>query len=297
MRRPTLARTLARTLALPLALVLLVPAAAGAQRSRRPSGKARRTAPERPAPPMVRLVVRDTAVEADGAAVREGLVRVRLVNRDSAWHDALLVRLADSSGASDIAGLRAGQLPAGAELQGGPAWVVNGDSADAVVPLREGAWAIAVRAPGTAPGTAPGAAAWRVVPLAVTARPADAPRPAISGSARVTMADYRFDLDEDLDEGVRTVRVHNAGARPHEVVFYRLLSGRTLRDFGTWYTTTREGPPPALPVGGATMVAPGQDAWAVLSLRPGRYFMVCTVMEAGLTHAQRGMVLAFEVEP
>lgn len=270
-------RQLRRAAALLLAGAVLAPAL-HAQRAR----KARRKPePVRPLPPLVRLVVRGDTVESSPATVRAGVVRVRLVNRDSAWHDAVVVRLGDLAGTDSVPA-------AGAVAAGGAALVAGGDSSEAAFVLEAGRWAVTARHDDTT-------RAARVATLAVQPRPAADTRPAMRGATLVAMQDFRFDHLEQLREGTQVLRVRNDGQRPHELVVYRMLSGRTLRDFGTWYTTSREGPPPALPVGGATMVAPGREAWAVLHLRPGRYFMVCKVPEGGQMHAALGMVQAFEV--
>lgn len=271
-------RQLRRAAALLLAGAVLAPAL-HAQRTRR---KARRKPePVRPLPPLVRLVVRGDTVESSPAEVRAGVVRVRLVNRDTAWHDAVVVRLGDLAGTDSVPA-------AGAVAAGGAALAAGGDSSEAAFVLEPGRWAVTVRHDDTT-------RAAREATLTVQPRPAADVRPAMRAATLVAMADFRFDHLEQLGEGTQVLRVRNDGQRPHELVVYRLLSGRTLRDFGTWYTTSREGPPPALPVGGATMVAPGREAWAVLQLRPGRYFMVCKVPEGAQMHAALGMVQAFEV--
>lgn len=273
-------RHLRRGAPLLLALALLAPAL-HAQRSRRAKSARRKAEPERPLPPLVRLVVQGDTLESSPAEVRAGVVRVRLVNRDTAWHDAVLVRLGDAGSADTLPA-------AGAPVAGGAALVAGGDSSEAAFALEAGRWAVMVRHDDTTRAT-------RLAPLLVQPRPAKDARPAMRAATLVAMEDFRFEHLEELREGTQVLRVRNDGQRPHELVVYRILSGRTLRDFGTWYTTTRTGPPPALPVGGATMVAPGREAWAVLHLRPGRYFMVCKVPEGGQMHAALGMVQAFEV--
>jgi hypothetical protein len=98
--------------------------------------------------------------------------------------------------------------------------------------------------------------------------------------------------------GANVLRVRNTGRRPHDLTFYRLEPGRTARDFGVWYAS-RNGPPPATPVGGMVTLAPGREGWVELDLPPGSYLAACGTPEPGpegvMLHAQMGMVEVFEI--
>ena len=93
--------------------------------------------------------------------------------------------------------------------------------------------------------------------------------------------------------------MRNTGQRPHDLTFYRLADGKSARDFGVWYAT-REGPAPAVPVGGIVTLAPGREGLVELDLPPGRYFAGCGTPEDGpngvTLHIRMGMVEVFEIK-
>ena len=68
--------------------------------------------------------------------------------------------------------------------------------------------------------------------------------------------------------------------------------GRTAQDFGLWYAT-KQGAPPAKPVGGMNTLAPAHDGWLFLDLPAGNYLVVCGTPEPTANgvqlHAQMGM--------
>ncbi len=256
--------------------------------------------------PLLRLEARDFTFSGPAEA-RAGLTRVRLVNHGPAWHEALLTRLPDEvTPEAYLASARAGDaFPVGALDVGGPGKVAAGDSSDVLIPLEPGRYAIVCWSDNHV-------TAGMIMSFVVTvsagdraagtqgsvARAADSVGiPVASGEVR--LEDFRIAHDSSAyRRGANMLRVRNTGARPHDLTFYRLEPGRTAQDFGVWYAT-RQGAPPAVPVGGMVTLAPGREGWAELDLTPGRYLAACGTPEPGpdgvRIHAQMGMVEVFEI--
>ena len=244
--------------------------------------------------PLLRLEARDFAFTGP-REVPAGLTRVRLVNRGPAWHEALVTRLPDGvTPEAYLAGARAGDaFPVGAVDVGGPGKVAAGDSSDVVIALEPGRYAVVCWSDGHVK-------AGMIASIVITAGEARggaeaAPTP----SGEVRLEDFRLAHDSGAyRRGANVLRIRNTGQRPHDITFYRLEPGRTARDFGAWYAS-RQGPPPAVPVGGMVTLAPGRDGWAELVLPAGRYFAACGTPEPGPNgtqiHAQMGMAEVFEI--
>ena len=264
-------------------------------------------APRDQAPQVLRIEARDFAFTVP-EQVRAGLVRVRLVNHGREWHEALVTRLADSvSTDAYLASARAGDaFPAGAFDVGGPGKVAMGDSSEVVIKLEPGRYAVVCWSDNHVKA---GMIASVVVAVDSTRQTGEAATgqgggdsatpgsPAATGELR--LEDFRIAHDSGVYKPGRNVlHIRNTGARPHDVTFYRLEPGRTPRDFGVWYAT-RNGPPPAVPVGGMVTLAAGREGWAELDLSPGQYLVACGTPEPGPNgvqlHAQMGMVDVFEI--
>lgn len=250
--------------------------------------------------PLLRLEARDFAFSAPARA-DGGRTRVRLVNRGSSWHEALITRLPDGVSADAyLREARAGEaFPVGALDMGGPGKVAAGDSSEVILDLEPGQYVVACWADAHVK-------AGMLSTLAVTG---DARSTSAGGASEVAVApaatgevrleDFRIVHDSaTYRRGPNVVRVRNTGARPHDLTFYRLAEGRTARDFGTWYAT-RKGDAPAIPIGGMVTLAPGREGLMHLDLTPGRYFAACGTPEQGpegtKIHAQMGMVEVFEI--
>lgn len=246
-----------------------------------------------PDAPLFRVETRDHAFHAPGRAPA-GLVRVRLVNRGAAWHEALIVRLEGEArrAATYVDSVRAGaDFPGFATDLGGPGLTVPGDSTDLLVRLVPGRYALVC---------------WfgdhvklgMVHDFEVVPDPQGAPAAAEpAADVVVTMSDYAFRLSRPVTAGRHVMRVENRGPQPHELDFFRLLPGRTARDYLAWSAGGRKGPPPGLPIGGTLDFLPGHRVWLPVAFEPGRHFAVCHVPDAkdGRPHHDRGMVLEFDV--
>ena len=257
--------------------------------------------------PLLRLEARDFSFTAPAEAPA-GLTRIRLVNRGPAWHEALVTRLPDGVTAEAyLTSARAGEaFPVGALDVGGPGKVAAGDSSDVVIALEPGRYAIVCWSDNHVK-----AGMIAAVTITVPKKPNRASDPQRAATAamdttgapvafgEIRLEDFRISHDSGAYRaGANVLRVRNTGQRPHDLTFYRLEPGRTARDFGVWYAT-RQGAPPAVPVGGMVTLAPGRDGWAEFDLAPGRYLAACGTPEPGPSgvqlHAQMGMVEVFEI--
>ena len=122
-----------------------------------------------------------------------------------------------------------------------------------------------------------------------------AARPA--STVELTLDDYQFALSRPLDAGRHLVHIRNQGREPHEADVFRLPDRATVNDYTAWLQH-EVGLPPVEPVGGIGDVVPGNEIWLELDLRPGRYFILCTVTAAtdSQPHYRHGMLLEFTVK-
>jgi uncharacterized cupredoxin-like copper-binding protein len=258
--------------------------------------------------PLLRIEARDLSFSVP-TELPAGPTRIRLVNHGAAWHEALVTRLPEGvTTEAYLASARAGDaFPVNAVDVGGPGLVAATDSSEVVVVLEPGRYAVvcwsenhvkagmiasmtisvtdsgAIRESGTTPSAAHGVDT------------VGAPAP----TGEVRLEDFRFVHDSGaLRSGSNVLRVRNTGQRPHDMTVFKLEPGRTARDFGMWYAT-RQGPPPAIPVGGMSTLAPNHDGWLMLNLPPGSYLVVCGTPEQTADgvqpHARMGMVEVLEL--
>jgi uncharacterized cupredoxin-like copper-binding protein len=99
--------------------------------------------PESTRPRLLRLVATDFAFDSP-PEVEAGLTRVRLVNHGRAWHYTLMAALPDGATTDDyLIEARSGEdFPASTVDIGGPGLITPGDSAEVVLDLRPGRYAL-----------------------------------------------------------------------------------------------------------------------------------------------------------
>jgi hypothetical protein len=267
------------------------PAPAGAKRLTAPAGR------------VVTVTARDYAFDAPDT-VAAGLTTMRLVNRGPELHHVQLLRLDDGKTMRDLfAAMQAGgPPPAWVHDVGGPNTPVPGGESQTAVELVPGRYVLAcfIPSPDQKPHVAKGMAREMIV---TTGGAAGAARASSAGAARgaapvtLTLSDYKFALSRPLTAGRQTVRVRNAAAQSHEVLFVKLAPGKTARDVAAW-SEKQEGPPPGQPMGGTTGIA--TDGWndVSLDLEPGEYALLCFLPDAkdGKPHVAHGMVHQLRVE-
>jgi len=118
------------------------------------------------------------------------------------------------------------------------------------------------------------------------------------------LVDFRFELSQPLRAGTQVIRVDTIGPSMHEADFYRLLDGKTLADLLEWRKKDGVGEAPVVALGGMLDSHDlSRQVWLRRNFAPGRYVLHCEMplsadAKAGTsfaTHADAGMVLAFEI--
>lgn len=240
---------------------------------------------------LLRLVATDFTFAAP-ESIPAGLTRVRLVNEGHVGHAALVTHLPEGSSTDAyLADARAGApFPVAATDIGGPGETAAADSSDVILHLTPGRYAIVCWSDDHVK-------AGMIAPLTVVATGDGEERVEAPPAANVEVLfkDYTFEHATPFQTGRQVLKVRNVGEHPHNLQLYRFEPGKTLQDFAAW-RRTRQGPPPATPLGGMDTMAPGREGWIVLTLVPGRYLMACGTPEGDVIHAQLGMLDEFELQ-
>jgi uncharacterized cupredoxin-like copper-binding protein len=248
-----------------------------------------------PMPPTVTITAADFAFTAPDT-IPGGVVRVRLVNRGPSLHHVQFIKLgAGKTLDSLLAALRhPGPPPAWMMLVPGPNPPVPGASADLVVDLATGNYAIACFVP-DAHGV-PHFVHGMIRPVVVRA-PNGAAVPEPAADVQVDLSDYTFVLSKDISAGRHTLKVVNAGPQPHEMLIAKLDSGATAQQLARYVLGGMRGRPPARPLGGASGMVPGEHAYFTMDFTPGDYALICFLPDAkdGKEHATHGMVKQIHV--
>ncbi len=227
-----------------------------------------------------------------------GVSHILFANQGSEVHELMFVKLPDGMSASDyLAEVRGGDpFPDGALDYSGPGLTKAGGRVEVWLHLDPGEYVVVC---------------WfrnhlethRVHTFTVveSSLPDAEVPPAAVG---LTLADYRFELEGELQAGSQVIRVHSPGPSLHEVDFFRLLPDRTLEDLRAWQAGGKVGAAPAVAVGG---VLDSHDmrrpVWLRLTLEPGRYVLWCNMdmipegpgSEDSPTHADVGMYLEVSI--
>jgi len=133
-------------------------------------------------------------------------------------------------------------------------------------------------------------------PLTVTGTATGASVP--KADVTLTMSDSGFAFSGPVAAGLRTIRVENTAAMPHEAIIIKLADGATASSLVTWLLEGMQGPPPGSGRGGTVSLE--QGAWNLVhaDLTPGNYAVVDFVPNPadGRPNAAHGMLLDFTVE-
>ena len=240
------------------------------------------------APNLVTVTATEFAFAAP-MSIPAGLTTVRLVNQGKEMHHVQLVRLAEGHTVQDLSQVKEGQpIPEWVKFVGGPNAHAPGAHSDATMVLEPGEYALVCFIP--SPDGVPHVAKGMVKPLTVV--PASTEGQPDAANVRMTLTDYAFVMEPEITAGRRTIEVVNQAAQPHEVFVVRLEPGKSAQDVLAWMQAGMQGPPPALPMGGTTLLSQGATNHITADFQPGEYALFCFVPDArdGKPHVAHGMV-------
>jgi hypothetical protein len=260
---------------------------------RRGTREARAATPA-PAANLVTVTAREFAFGAP-ATIPAGLTTVRLVNQGQEMHHVQLVRLDEGHTVAELMEMAKGgdePMPAWVTFVGGPNVHAPGAHSESTMTLQAGEYALVCFIP--SPDGVPHIAKGMVKPLTVV--PAANGAQAAAADVRMTLTDYAFDMAPGITAGRRTIQVVNTAAQPHEVALMRLAPGKTPQDLLAWIEA-QQGPPPAMPLGGTSLLSQGETNQITADFTPGEYVLLCFVPDAkdGKPHVAHGMVRQFTV--
>jgi plastocyanin len=246
----------------------------------------------------VTITARDYTFDAPDT-IAAGVTTIHFVNQGPDLHHAILVRLDNGHTVADFAAAMKGPEgppPAWATFVGGPNAPAPAGDALVTLDLAPGQYVLMCVIP-TKDGT-PHVMKGMVRPLTVIG-PTVGPTAAHSlpkSDVTLTLSDYAFSWSQPLTAGQHVIHVRNVGSQAHEVELVRLAPGRTVHDLIAW-VDTRDGPPPAQPLGGVSPMRPGGEAVTTVDLTPGTYGVICFVPDAkdGKPHHAHGMTGQFVV--
>lgn len=278
------------------ALALMTMACKGADAGTLDAGEIALRSPD-VAPTLLEVTARDFAFEAR-RTTPAGVTNVRLTNLGPDFHHVQLVRLSGGHTVEELveqAKTDGEHLPAWAIPVGGPnSPAPGGGVAEAIVDLQPGEHALICLIP--APDGVLHLMKGMVVPLTVTSATgtiAAVPTPDVE----MRLNDYSFTVSTEVAAGRRTIRVRNDAEQPHEVFIAKLAPGKNAGDLLTWMQKM-DGPPPALPIGGVSFLATGEENYLTLDLEPGEYGLYCFVPDAAdrRPHFMHGMIRQISVK-
>ena len=112
----------------------------------------------------------------------------------------------------------------------------------------------------------------------------------------IVLQDFSFALTDPIEAGIRDFVVVNRGPHEHHVAVARLRPGMGLREILASYSEP-DAPESYEVVGGTAGIGPGRTNVARVTLEPGRYVLVCFIIDAasGMEHVQLSMVRIFDV--
>lgn len=245
-------------------------------------------------PPVVTVHAKDYAFDAP-KQIPAGMTTFDLVNDGPGLHHITIIRLADGKSLADLEGaLKApGPLPDWATPVGGPNAPAPGQRANATLDMTPGNYALLcfVDVPGGIPHFARGMSA----PLTVVAsNTPSAPAPAANDT--VTLNDYSFAFSRPITSGTHTFLVRNAAKQPHELELIKLAPGKTPQEMLSWIQKPN-GPPPGVPLGGASATTAGAPVYFTSDITPGNYLVICFMPDAkdGKPHFVHGMMQTVKV--
>ncbi len=246
-------------------------------------------------PPVLRYEGADFAFTGP-AETTAGPAAVRLVNKGSQLHHAVVARLDSGKTLDDILSFYQDQVkdaPPWLTFVGGPGIIAPGDSIDVVTWFEPGSYALICFVDFTDMVSH----FKKGMITALTVRPGTGSNVEVpAAQVEIRTRDYAFELSKPLTTGTQTVRVVSDGPQVHDLVLIQLNEGVTTADFlGALAPGAPPGPPPGRIIGGIGGLSTGQQAVWTVTLGPGHYAMICAVpdREDGAPHFAHGMIHEF----
>jgi hypothetical protein len=133
-----------------------------------------------------------------------------------------------------------------------------------------------------------------IEPFTVVGDEAEEPAELEDADVAVSMVDYLYGLPMEIEAGLHSWSIENAGEQWHELSIARVEEGATIDDVMAAFMAEESGEEPEIAVEETFFFAPlsaGEHARFDLELEPGRYLVVCFLpsMEDGEPHAAHGM--------
>lgn len=244
-------------------------------------------------PNVVTVTVSDYSFQAPDS-VPAGLTMIQALMRGEVPHHVNIVRLDSAKTAADYVNALTPSAPppAWATPVGGPNPTENGTTANAMLVLEPGNYALIcfVDTPDKVPHFAKG------MVHAFTVTPSTARAMAPTATVNLELVDYAFNFDKPLTAGRHTMKVTNPAPQDHEIQIVQLAPGKTPADLQKW-VETMQGPPPGKAIGGVASMKPGTTNYFDVELTPGEYVALCFVPDHkdGKPHHVHGMVKPFTV--
>ena len=247
---------------------------------------------------VVHVVAKDYSYDSPDQ-IPAGLTTLHLMNQGKEVHQAQLLKLTGGKTYNDFTAAMKAMKPDAPPPPwvvplGGPNAAPPGGTAAATSTLEPGNYALVCFIPAAdgVPHIMKGMSRGLVVTAATGAVAAE-PTP----TTDLTLSDYKFTFSSPLKSGENVIRVDNSAAQPHEVVVFKLLPGKTMKDFEAWLPVSDKTPPPAAPLGGIVGQVKGQHAFFTVNLDPGDYVLICFLPDAknGKPHFTHGMVQALKI--
>jgi len=113
----------------------------------------------------------------------------------------------------------------------------------------------------------------------------------------VNSVDYNFAAPDQVPAGVVAFNLSNGGADLHALALLELPANHTLREFLDMYHTKGIIPPWMPMLGQTNPIAPKQETFLTVRMKPGRYILACLIpARDGRAHTEKGMVKLITVK-
>lgn len=251
--------------------------------------------------PELQVTITDQAYELSTQQIPAGLVLMTVVNNSSQPTGAAILGPPEGATMQDLMNMAATPAPNDgfppflykARILGGPGDVAPGGSAQAVVDIPAGDWAV------FGEGSQP--------PSMLTAT-GGTPTAQTEPASTVTVTEMEMSflgLEGPIPAGPQVWKVVNHGQQPHMLVLVTVPAGTSLDQVLALAAMPENATPaPGMlqesdiqPVGGVLLQSSGTTVWPSLDLAPGRYVAICFVTDpaTGQPHAAEGMISLFDV--